>query len=500
MTEEHVVERIRQRVLLEAFNLEPVATPAPSRAAWPVWTEQDKQSVRLRVLSLNAWGLPVAPKCTERAAEIASAISSDYELVVLQEIWHLRERNLVIAKAQQSGFHYYHYFNPAVGFPFPMGADSFGTGLLVLSKFPISSALYHSFSLSGRPYALHESDFVANKGVGLLRVETPAGQIDVYVTHLLANYNAGGKPGPGDFYLWHRTGQSYELTQFIAATNRNKLTIVCGDFNSSPDCLELKVPRQLLNLRDAFTDTNAEDGLTFASPDNKYSHGEHPMRMDYVMYKIDKQPKGASDWHLVKSSIFKGFFTDAHGEKTPLSDHFGVRAEFIFSEPRPHVCEQQERGYDVVSTDEVVSPNATRAAERSCPTTTCAHCDEKEAPQSEEDKAAADAACLQEVQNMLFVGRNEAIGARHTRLWRAVAFFVAALAVFVTHMMSIVVSNWSWVAVLLFGMISVTEYVLTFFFLTFECSTFTELINQVQLHLNDHAQRTRAMAQAKGPQ
>lgn len=80
------------------------------------------------------------------------------------------------------------------------------------------------------------------------------------------------------------------------------------------------------------------------------------------------------------------------------------------------------------------------------------------------------------------------------------AFFVAALAVFVTHMMSIVVSNWSWVAVLLFGMISVTEYVLTFFFLTFECSTFTELINQVQLHLNDHAQRTRAMAQAKGPQ
>ncbi|KAL3672969.1 hypothetical protein V7S43_002268 [Phytophthora oleae] len=435
-------------------------------------------------------GLPVAPRCTERAAEIASAISEGYELVVLQEIWHIRERNLVISKAQQSGFHYYHYFNSAVGFPFPMGADSFGTGLLVLSKFPISSALYHSFSLSGRPYALHESDFIANKGVGLLRVETPVGQIDVYVTHLLANYNTGGKPGPGDFYQWHRTGQSYELTRFILATNRNKLTIVCGDFNSSPDCLELKVPKQLLCLRDAYTDTNDEDGLTFASPDNKYSHGEHPMRMDYVMYKIDKQPKGASDWHLVQSSIFKGFFTDSRGEKTPLSDHFGVQAEFLFSEPRTPLCEQQE-GYDVVSTDELASPNAKRAAESACP-----HCEENGMEQSDEEKAAADAACLQEVQNLLNIGRNEAIAARHVRLWRAVAFFVAALAVFVTHMMSIVVSNWSWVAVLLFGMISVTEYVLTFFFLTFECSTFTELINQVQLHRHLHAHRTKSLVQA----
>jgi len=494
--EEHVVERIRQRVLLEVFDLEPVVTPEPSRASWPQWTEQDKQQVELRVLSLNAWGLPVAPKCTERAAEIASAISSDYELVVLQEIWHLRERNLIIDRAQQSGFHYYHYFNSAVGFPFPMGADGFGTGLLVLSKFPVSSALYHSFSLSGRPYALHESDFVANKGVGLLRVETPVGQIDVYVTHLLANYNAGGKPGPGDFYQWHRTGQSYELSQFISATSRNKLTVVCGDFNSSPDCLELKVPRQLLGLRDAYTDMNDEDGLTFASPDNKYSHGEHPMRMDYVLYKIDKQPKGAPDWHLVKSSIFKGFFTDANGHKTPLSDHFGVRAEFVFSEPRPHACEQQEE-YDVVSADEAVSPHATRAAERSCSTTTCSHCDEQNAEQSEEDKAAEDAACLHEVQNMLFVGRNEAIAARHSRLWRAVAFFVAALAVLVTHMASIVVSNWSWVAVLLLGMTSVTEYVLAFYFLTFECSTFTELINQVQLHLHLHAHRTKSQIQAK---
>ncbi|CEG48479.1 sphingomyelin phosphodiesterase 2 [Plasmopara halstedii] len=490
--EEHVVERIRQRVLLELFNLDPVVTPAPSQATWPQWTEKDKQQVKIRVLSLNAWGLPVAPQCTERAAEIASAISSDFELVVLQEIWHIRERNLIISKVQQSGFHYYHYFNSAVGFPIPMGPDSFGTGLLVLSKYPISSAFFHSFSLSGRPYALHESDFVANKGVGLLRVETPAGQIDVYATHLLANYNARGEPGPGDIYQVHRTGQSYELTKFIAATTRNRFMLVCGDFNSSPDCLELRVPKQLLCLRDAYTDTNDEDGLTFASPDNKFSHGDHPMRMDYVMYRIEKQPKGDLDWHLVNSGIYKGFFTDARGEKTPLSDHFGVQAEFIYSQPRSRVCGQQE-GYDVVSANELASPKATKEQELFCLTTINSHCDKNVMKQNGGDKVAADSACLSEVQQLLMIGRNRAIAARHLRLWRAVTFLVAALAILVSHMMSIIVSRWSWIVVLIFGVISVTEYVLAFFFLTFECSTFTELINQVQLHLHLQAHRTEEL-------
>ena len=447
-------------------------------------------------LCVYAAGLPVAPKCTERAVHIARAISSAYELVVLQEIWHVRERNLIIAKAQESGFHYYHYFNSAVGFPFPMGADSFGTGLLVLSTFPISSALYHSFGLSGRPYALHESDFVANKGVGLLRVETPAGQIDVYVTHLLANYNTRGAPGPGDFYQSHRVGQSYELSQFILATSRNSLTIVCGDFNSSPDCLELKVPRQWLCLRDAFTDTNDdEDGLTFASPDNKYSHGEHPMRMDYVLYKINRPQEGELNWHLVQSSIFKGFFIDARGETTPLSDHFGVSAEFVFSEPRPHICDQRTASA-VVPTDEGGSLTATVVAQ-TCPTTTCSYCDEQGREQCGEDKAAADVACLEEVLRVLHAGRKEALVARRTRLRRAVAFFVAALAVFVTHVTSIMVSRWSWAAVLLFGIISATEYVLTFFFLTFECSTFTELTNEVQLDLHVHTQRNREVMSTK---
>ncbi|TDH67794.1 hypothetical protein CCR75_002850 [Bremia lactucae] len=56
------------------------------------------------------------------------------------------------------------------------------------------------------------------------------------------------------------------------------------------------------------------------------------------------------------------------------------------------------------------------------------------------------------------------------------------------HVLSIVAFKWSWVVVVGLVGISGIEYVLAFFFLTFECSAFTELLNEVQLqlHLQEH--------------
>ncbi|KAF1313139.1 Sphingomyelin phosphodiesterase-like protein, partial [Globisporangium splendens] len=472
-----VVDRIRRRVALEMLDLEPIEEPPAPRTDWPQWaTEEgssDAKDVTIRVLSLNAWGLPVAPKVTERAIEIANAIEGEYEIVVLQEIWHRRERNLIISRAEQAGFHYYHYFNPAIGFPVPLGHDSFGTGLLVLSKFPIVGVLYHSFALSGRPYALHEADFVANKGAGLLRVQTPAGQIDLYVTHLIANYNALGAPGPGDYYLPHRTGQSYELARFISATSRNDLMIVCGDFNSPSDSIELRIPKEIVQLRDAFTDTNSEDGLTFATEDNKYSFGDHPMRMDYVLYKIQKQQKGQSAWQLVSSDVFKGFFKDARGEQTPLSDHFGVKAEFVFGPKRPHSCEQLSPDDGESSTDV-----------RSCLTTTCTHCDEVEGTKYLANSFPHSVKVLQEVQQVILEGRAHAIMRRSGHLRRAGFSFFVVFALLASRWFLLVEGNWSLLVMALLTVQGLVEYILAFFFVTLECSTFTELANQVRLHLN----------------
>lgn len=55
-----VLRRIRQRVLVEMLDLEPITEPPAPRAEWPLWasseqTESDKD-VMIRVLSFNAWG------------------------------------------------------------------------------------------------------------------------------------------------------------------------------------------------------------------------------------------------------------------------------------------------------------------------------------------------------------------------------------------------------------------------------------------------------------
>lgn len=55
-----VVERIRQRVLLEWLDLDPIVEPPPPRADWPQWSDADRRTeFQLRVLSLNAWGTSV---------------------------------------------------------------------------------------------------------------------------------------------------------------------------------------------------------------------------------------------------------------------------------------------------------------------------------------------------------------------------------------------------------------------------------------------------------
>ena len=68
-------------------------------------------------------------------------------------------------------------------------------------------------------------------------------------------------------------------------------------------------------------------------------------------------------------------------------------------------------------------------------------------------------------------------------LWRAVTFFAASFAVCMTYGFRSW-CQWSWV-VLQFGIISMTEYVLPFLFLTFKCSMFTKLTNDVTQRNSD---------------
>ncbi|ETV92144.1 hypothetical protein, variant [Aphanomyces invadans] len=384
---------IKRRVAMELFEADVDENVAPSFVISKVHEPNAPKSIR--VLSMNVWGIPVSPHVLERAAAIGrmlEARSTEFDIVTLQEVWHRREKNIILCAATRAGFGYSHYFHPAVGFPLPIGHDSFGTGLLILSKYRLSAAMYHPFLLTGRPYALHEADFIANKGVGLLRVhDGKGGEIaDLYVTHLLANYNHLGKPGPGDTYMPHRAAQSYELSCFISETSRNDLVIVCGDFNSPSDCLVLDIVRELVSMRDAFHENDpTEAGLTFGTEDNKFSHGDHPMRMDYILFRT----AAGSSWQLTDSGVFKGYFTTSCGEECPLSDHFGVHAAFAL--------------------------------------------DPSTAPPTARSTSSNPIKCLRQVQDILTLGRNEIVALRITHLKRAAVGFI-----FVALATAVNVSQW----------------------------------------------------------
>ncbi|KAF0694389.1 Aste57867_14729 [Aphanomyces stellatus] len=442
------LENIKNRVYMELFQIGLDDHVVPSFETTKVHAT-DGSPLTIRVLSLNVWGIPVSPYVIERATAIGrmlEAKSDEFDIVTLQEVWHRREKNIILKAATRAGYGYSHYFHPAVGFPLPIGHDSFGTGLLILSKYRLSSAMYHPFLLTGRPYALHEADFIANKGVGLLRVHGPSGAqlADLYVTHLLANYNHLGKPGPGDTYLPHRTAQAYELACFIAETSRNDLVIVAGDFNSPSDCLVLDVVRELVSMRDAFREhTNDDAGLTFGTDDNQFSHGDHPMRMDYILFRTAP----TSSWQVTDSGVFKAFFTNSAGDDIPLSDHFGVRAAFALDP----------------STAAPPPPATTSAPLR----------------------------CLRQVQDSMRLGRHEIIGLRIVHLQRA-ALGALVLACSVTWNVVHFADVWSlpslvaWyvfiTAALLYALF---EYVVAFFVLTLEVSCFTELENQARLHAHN---------------
>ena len=77
---------------------------------------------------------------------------------------------------------------------------------MVLSRYPISDAHYHMYTTNGKWYNIHHSDYFGAKGVGLVRLRTPHGTVDVFTSHLHAKYIESESTVP-DEYLATRLSQ-----------------------------------------------------------------------------------------------------------------------------------------------------------------------------------------------------------------------------------------------------------------------------------------------------
>ncbi|GAA6031807.1 hypothetical protein JCM8097_002000 [Rhodosporidiobolus ruineniae] len=323
---------------------------------------------KLRVLSLNCWGLwLVADKREQRLAAIADWIagstrrrssyhsdSSDldadvggYDAIALQEIWVRKDYELVAERAKEAGLLYSRFFY----------SGAIGSGLAILSRHPITAAFVSPYPLNGFPLHFIEGDFFAGKSACGITMEVPGvGRVDVLNTHM---YAPGGE---GDTVTGaHRVAQAWELARLATEkAERGRHVIVMGDFNSQPHSIIMQILQTYGSLLDSFAQTNAAPpsitsaqhralspveamtvhGITCDSPLNTYSapklRKRNPRddvilrggkRLDYILFRSPAE----SDLQLTAESTSLQLTEPIPSLGVSYSDHFALEATFAFT-------------------------------------------------------------------------------------------------------------------------------------------------------------------------
>ncbi|XXG99606.1 hypothetical protein Hte_005947 [Hypoxylon texense] len=229
------------------------------------------------ILTLNCWGIPyVSLERASRLAEIGQRIikaEPSPHIVGLQECFSKLDFEC-IRQATRSALPYAkHYF-----------AAPFGTGLAILSRWPIEETTLFRYSLNGSPTAIYHGDWYVGKGVAYAKVrygKAPDNVIDVFNTHMHASY-------PGNEYLCHRLGQAWELGKLLRdALQRRRgraLVVALGDLNTEPSSLPWRIIKHLApDMNDMWLQSpvrhqpqrpseavSVPDGASYGSPYNTW--------------------------------------------------------------------------------------------------------------------------------------------------------------------------------------------------------------------------------------
>ena len=223
-------------------------------------------------MTLNAWGLPagLARETPERMRAIGDQLGAlGADLIALEEIWTESSRELLLKAAQTAGFPHIWHRSRSFG----------GSGLLLLSRWPIAEARFTSFVAAGLPQRIHHGDFWGGKGFVRATVQTPAGSLLWVATHLHAGYV---EPGETDEYVGVRTAQIIELASGLQ--DQQAPVVLVGDLNFREEEVEHALLGGLTGLQDAalITENRAPTlpaGGAYRRP------SEAAQRIDYVMLR-----------------------------------------------------------------------------------------------------------------------------------------------------------------------------------------------------------------------
>uniref|UniRef100_A0A1B0B0D8 sphingomyelin phosphodiesterase n=1 Tax=Glossina palpalis gambiensis TaxID=67801 RepID=A0A1B0B0D8_9MUSC len=275
-------------------------------------------SMQLSIITFNVWGIPfISSDRSARIIDIAIQLNTgNYDIVSLQEVWSENDSRL-LQNMTKKVLPYAHYFYSGV----------MGSGLLVLSKFPIVSSIFHGWTVNGYFHRIQHADWFGGKGVGLCRIRVANDRyVHVYNAHLHAEYNI-----KNDDYKTHRVLQAFDTAQFIDATRGDSMVqVLAGDFNAKPGDLSYGI---LLHISEMIDTCSSELIATYECKDNAYT-SKAALAKNSTGQRIDHIFMRNSD-DKVKASVMEYKLPlppRVPGKRYSYSDHEAVQVKLKIEE------------------------------------------------------------------------------------------------------------------------------------------------------------------------
>ncbi len=280
---------------------------------------------KLKVLSYNVWGIVGAKQRTLRAVAIGKKIAElDPDVVAIQEAFNYRHRDILFDSMKEAGYEW----EDSVYF-----RDMYGSGILLISKYPMEKVLYEPYRLTGGPFYI---EWLGGKGIAHVRLDTPWGLLDFFDTHAIARmdriFDEDGNFIPGDRHQPDRLLNMYQIDRYVRG-QRNRLgrsVLVAGDYNVSPQMLEYDFLKAKSGFESAYEAVHPGENQSTYSLDNNWVTLE-ASRIDHVMFK---NYDGEAGFWLkpteARVELMDPFTSPKKKqvEEVNYSDHFAMYAEF----------------------------------------------------------------------------------------------------------------------------------------------------------------------------
>jgi len=291
-------------------------------------TNSVKNLQKLRILTLNCWGLPDFitklvykryknpqiskgrkwPSRKDRFKAIAQKLDS-YDIVCLQEVWIESDQEFLKKACKEKGLIYSHVFSSGM-----IGSS----GLQIISRYPIREVYFHRYRVNGHVLRVDHGDYHAGKGFGFCRISVSDSQdVCIINTHTIAQYQME------DQYQSDRITQMWELIRFVQLTSKpNQPIIILGDMNCRPDSMEYQLLTRIGHVNDSFGEylkrlkIKDDKGTTLMESSLMATIKSKSPRIDHIFYEKKKGIR------LVDSKIV------INDDDLIYSDHFGICSTF----------------------------------------------------------------------------------------------------------------------------------------------------------------------------